>query len=79
MQLVALFGQSCVSFSIIVDVYCRLAIWVLLVAEIYTTKRTMRTLMTNALAVRLNFEGRGDKVGISDMKKIMKVIIGKAF
>jgi hypothetical protein len=39
-----------------------------------TTRRTMRTLMTNALAVRMNFEGRGDKVGISD-SKVMKVII----
>ena len=42
------------------------------------TRRTMRTLMINTLAVRLNFKGRGDKVSVSDMKKIIKVIIGKA-
>ncbi len=39
----------------------------------------MKTLMTNALAVRMNFDGRGDKVGFSHMQRSMTVIIRKAY
>jgi len=36
----------------------------------------MRSIMTNALALRMNFAGRGSKIGIADLK-IMKIIICK--
>ena len=39
------------------------------------TRRIMRALMTNDLARKLNFAGRGNKQGIKDLK-ILSVIIG---
>lgn len=36
----------------------------------------MRNVMTNAVAARMNFAGRGRKTGISSMN-ILKVIVGK--
>ena len=39
-----------------------------------TTRRIMRTLMTNAVASRMNFAGRGRKTGIADMKLLSAVI-----
>ena len=36
----------------------------------------MRSVMTNAVAARMNFVGRGAKTGIGSMK-ILKVIVGK--
>jgi len=40
-----------------------------------TTRRTLRCLMTNAVARRMNFAGWGNKTGIAEMK-ILDVIIG---
>jgi hypothetical protein len=41
-----------------------------------TTRRILRNLMTNAVARRMNFAGRGSKTGISELK-ILDVVIGK--
>ena len=41
-----------------------------------TTRRIMRSLMTNAVARRMNFAGRGSKTGICELK-ILNVVIGK--
>jgi hypothetical protein len=41
-----------------------------------TTRRILRSLMTNAAARRMNFAGRGSKTGICEMK-ILDVVIGK--
>ena len=41
-----------------------------------TTRRILRSIMTNAVASRMNFGGRGSKTGISEMK-ILDVVIGK--
>lgn len=38
------------------------------------TRRILRSLMANSLALKMNFAGRGDKVGIAELK-ITKVII----
>ena len=40
-----------------------------------TTRRIMRNIMTNGVAARMNFAGRGRKTGISSMI-ILKVIVG---
>lgn len=40
-----------------------------------TTRRIMKSLMTNGVARRMNFAGRGSKTGISEMK-ILDVVIG---
>lgn len=40
-----------------------------------TTRRILRSLMTNAAAVRMNFAGRGGKTAIQNMK-LLSVIIG---
>jgi hypothetical protein len=40
-----------------------------------TTRRIMRNIMTNSVAARMNFAGRGRKTGISSMN-ILKVIVG---
>lgn len=41
-----------------------------------TTRRILRCLMTNGVARRMNFAGRGQKHGISELK-ILDVVIGK--
>ena len=41
-----------------------------------TTRRILRSLMTNGVAQRLNFAGRVSKTGISDLK-ILDVVIGR--
>lgn len=41
-----------------------------------TTRRILRSIMTNAVASRMNFAGRGSKTGICQMK-ILDVVIGK--
>jgi hypothetical protein len=41
-----------------------------------TTRRILRSIMTNAVASRMNFAGRGSKTGIAEMK-ILDVVIGK--
>jgi len=41
-----------------------------------TTRRILRSLMTNGVARRMNFAGRGSKNGISDLK-ILDVVIGR--
>ena len=41
-----------------------------------TTRRIMKSLMTNGVARRMNFAGRGSKTGISEMK-VLDVVIGK--
>ena len=41
-----------------------------------TTRRVMRTLMTNAVAGRMIYAGRGGKKAIQNLK-LMRVIIGK--
>jgi len=41
-----------------------------------TTRRILRCLMTNAVAGRMNFAGRGHKHGISELK-VLDVVIGK--
>jgi hypothetical protein len=43
-----------------------------------TTRRVMRTLMTNTVAARMNFAGRGGKKAIKNMK-LLRVIIGKNY
>jgi len=43
-----------------------------------TTRRVLRQLMTNNVARRMNFAGRGSKTGIAEMK-ILDVVIGKKF
>jgi len=43
-----------------------------------TTRRVLRQLMTNNMARRMNFAGRGSKTGIAEMK-ILDVVIGKKF
>jgi len=40
-----------------------------------TTRRILRCLMTNTVARRMNFAGRGSKTGIAEMK-ILDVVIG---
>lgn len=40
-----------------------------------TTRRIMRSLMTNAVAERVNFAGRGGKKAIQEMK-LLQAIIG---
>jgi hypothetical protein len=42
------------------------------------TRRILRSLMANSLALKMNFAGRGDKVGIAELK-ITKVIISMTF
>ena len=42
-----------------------------------TTRRILRSIMTDVVAVRMNFAGRGGKVAIKDMK-LLRVIIGKS-
>ena len=41
-----------------------------------TTRRILRSLMTNGVARRMNFAGRVSKTGISDLK-ILDVVIGR--
>lgn len=41
-----------------------------------TTRRIMRSLMTNGVARRMNFAGRGSKTGISEMR-ILDIVIGR--
>ena len=41
-----------------------------------TTRRIMRTLMTNGVARRVNFAGRGRKTGIAEMK-LLNAVVGE--
>ena len=41
-----------------------------------TIRRVLRTLMSNGMAGRMNFAGRGSKTGIADLK-ILDVVIGR--
>jgi len=41
-----------------------------------TTRRIMRSMMTNGVALKMSFAGRGRKTGISDMK-VLNVVVGK--
>jgi len=41
-----------------------------------TTRRIMRSVMTNGVAQKMNFAGRGRKTGINDMK-VLNVVVGK--
>ena len=41
-----------------------------------TTRNVMKNLMTNAMAAKMNFVGRGGKTAIKNMK-LLHVIIGK--
>lgn len=40
-----------------------------------TTRRILRSLMTNSVAARMNFAGRGTKVGIQNMR-MLQVVVG---
>jgi len=42
------------------------------------TRRIMRTVMTNGVASRLNFAGRGRKTGIAEMK-LLNAVVGELF
>ena len=42
-----------------------------------TTRRIMRHLITNDVASRMNYAGRGGKKGIEKMR-LLKVVIGRA-
>jgi hypothetical protein len=42
-----------------------------------TTRRILRSIMTNDVARRMNFAGRGSKTAIGEMK-ILGVVVGKS-
>jgi len=43
------------------------------------TRRSMRTVMTNGVASRLNFAGRGRKTGIAEMKLLNAELFARMY